>query len=363
WPCSSRRGPQPRSTGRPPRWEASRRRDENRGNNTRAWHRGAGLHAPVDPGSERLALGVPGAARGPRLLPRGLEPGLFGSVGALSGVAAGIPAAGRRARRHLGRRDLVASCFCERPESPLPTACRFRAEGRSLTQVPGLPLLRRDERAGAVCHRLRRDRPLELRVAGRGQPRRRRDPSGARGAAKRRCPMTRTEWSPELALPISEERDHIDGLPDALVTLVEYGDYECPYCGAAYPIVKEVQARMGDELRFVFRNFPITTSHPHAEHAAEAAEAAAAQGRFWEMHDYLYEHQRGLTDQDLHQYAEELGLDVDRFDSELAEHVHGPRVREDFMSGVRSGVNGTPTFYINGRRHDDSYDAQTLTAA
>ena len=175
--------------------------------------------------------------------------------------------------------------------------------------------------------------------------------------------MTRTEWSPELALPISEERDHIDGLPDALVTLVEYGDYECPYCGAAYPIVKEVQARMGDELRFVFRNFPITTSHPHAEHAAEAAEAAAAQGRFWEMHDYLYEHQRRLTDQDLHQYAEELGLDVDRFDSELAKHVHGPRVREDFMSGVRSGVNGTPTFYINGRRHDDSYDAQTLTAA
>ena len=169
--------------------------------------------------------------------------------------------------------------------------------------------------------------------------------------------MTRTEWSAELALPISEERDHIEGPADAPVTLVEYGDYECPYCGAAYPIVKEVQARMGETLRFVFRNFPITTSHPHAEHAAEAAEAAAAQGRFWQMHDYLYEHQRGLTDKDLHQYAEELGLDVDRFDSELAEHVHGPRVREDFMSGVRSGVNGTPTFYINGRRHDDSYDA------
>ena len=175
--------------------------------------------------------------------------------------------------------------------------------------------------------------------------------------------MTRTEWSAELALPISEERDHIEGPADAPVTLVEYGDYECPYCGAAYPIVKEVQARMGDKLRFVFRNFPITTSHPHAEHAAEAAEAAAAQGRFWEMHDYLYEHQRGLTDKDLHQYAEELGLDVDRFDRELAEHVHGPRVREDFMSGVRSGVNGTPTFYVNGRRHDDSYDLETLLTA
>jgi protein-disulfide isomerase len=175
--------------------------------------------------------------------------------------------------------------------------------------------------------------------------------------------MTRTEWSAELALPISEERDHIEGPADAPVTLVEYGDYECPYCGAAYPIVKEVQARMGDTLRFVFRNFPITTSHPHAEQAAEAAEAAAVQGRFWEMHDHLYEHQRGLTDPDLHQYAVELRLDVDRFDSELAEHVHEQRVREDFMSGVRSGVNGTPTFYINGKRHDDSYDAETLLAA
>jgi protein-disulfide isomerase len=175
--------------------------------------------------------------------------------------------------------------------------------------------------------------------------------------------MTRTEWSAELALPISEERDHIAGPAGAPVTLVEYGDYECPYCGAAYPIVKEVQARMGDTLRFVFRNFPITTSHPHAEQAAEAAEAAAVQGRFWQMHDHLYEHQRRLTDPDLHQYAEEVALDVDRFDSELAEHVHEQRVREDFMSGVRSGVNGTPTFYINGRRHDDSYDAETLLAA
>ena len=165
-----------------------------------------------------------------------------------------------------------------------------------------------------------------------------------------------------LAPPVSD-KDHAEGPADAPITLVEYGDYQCPHCGRAYPRVKALQKQFGNRLRFVFRNFPITTSHPHAEHAAEAAEAAAAQGRFWEMHDYLYEHQRGLTDQNLHQYAEDLGLDVDRFDSELAEHVHGPRVREDFMSGVRSGVNGTPTFYINGRRHDDSYDAQTLTAA
>jgi protein-disulfide isomerase len=162
---------------------------------------------------------------------------------------------------------------------------------------------------------------------------------------------------------VSEERDRIQGSPDAAVTLVEYGDYQCPYCGAAYPIVKEVQARMGDRLRFVFRNFPITTSHPHAEHAAEAAEAAAAQGRFWEMHDHLYEHQRQLTDADLHRYAEDLGLDAERFDNELAQHVHEQRVREDFMSGVRSGVNGTPTFYIDGKRHDASYDLEALLDA
>ena len=120
---------------------------------------------------------------------------------------------------------------------------------------------------------------------------------------------------------------------------------------------------MGERLRFVFRNFPITTSHPHAEQAAEAAEAAAAQGRFWEMHDLLYENQQRLRDEDLRGYAEQLGLDVERFDKELTEHVHAARVHEDFMSGVRSGVNGTPTFYINGVRHDDSYEPETLLAA
>ena len=147
------------------------------------------------------------------------------------------------------------------------------------------------------------------------------------------------------------------------MTLLEYGDYECPYCGAAYPIVREVQSRMGERLRFVFRNFPITTSHPHAEQAAEAAEGAAAQGKFWQMHDLLYENQRRLGDPDLRSYAETLGLDVEQFDRDLAEHVHAARVREDFMSGVRSGVNGTPGFYINGARHDDSYDVETLLAA
>jgi protein-disulfide isomerase len=175
--------------------------------------------------------------------------------------------------------------------------------------------------------------------------------------------MSTTQWQAELVLPVSDERDHIQGPPDAPVTLVEYGDYECPYCGAAYPIVKQVQERMGDRLRFVFRNFPITTSHPHAEQAAEAAEAAAARNRFWEMHDVLYENQRHLEDEDLRRYAEQVGLDVDVFGQDLAGHVHAARVREDFMSGVRSGVNGTPTFYVNGVRHDASYDLDTLQAA
>jgi protein-disulfide isomerase len=175
--------------------------------------------------------------------------------------------------------------------------------------------------------------------------------------------MSTTQWGAALTVPVSEDRDHIQGPADAPATLLEYGDYECPYCGAAYPIVKEVQARMGQRLRFVFRNFPISTSHPHAEQAAEAAEAAATQGRFWEMHDLLYENQRRLGDQDLRGYAGTLGLDVETFDEALAEHVHAARVREDFMSGVRSGVNGTPAFYINGARHDDSYDIETLHAA
>jgi protein-disulfide isomerase len=175
--------------------------------------------------------------------------------------------------------------------------------------------------------------------------------------------MSTTQWGAALTLPVTEDRDHIQGPPAAAVTLVEYGDYECPYCGAAYPIIKEVQSRLGERLRFVFRNFPITTSHPHAEQAAETAESAAAQGRFWQMHDLLYENQKRLRDPDLRGYAELLGLDVERFDKELAEHVHAARVREDFMSGVRSGVNGTPTFYINGARHDNAYDLATMLAA
>jgi len=164
-------------------------------------------------------------------------------------------------------------------------------------------------------------------------------------------------------VPVSVDRDHIQGRADAPVTLVEYGDYECPYCGAAYPVVKDIQAQMGDSLLFVFRNFPITSSHPHAEKAAEAAEAASAQGRFWEMHDHLYEHQQQLTGEDLHTHAQALGLDLKRFDQDLADNACAPRVREDFMSGVRSGVNGTPTFFIDGVRYDGSHDLDSLLAA
>lgn len=158
-------------------------------------------------------------------------------------------------------------------------------------------------------------------------------------------------------------RDHIEGSDKALVTLVEYGDYECPYCGAAYPIVKELQKRLGSRLRFVFRNFPLAQSHPHAVRAAEAAEAAAAQGRFWEMHDTLYENQHALEDRDLAHYADELGLEDARFRRELSGHLWMSRVREDFSDGVRSGVNGTPTFFINGFRHDGDFEFETMLVA
>lgn len=174
--------------------------------------------------------------------------------------------------------------------------------------------------------------------------------------------MASEDDSAKLALPVGD-RDHAEGLPDAPVTLVEYGDYECPHYGRAYPIVKEVQRRLGKQLRFVFRNFPLASLHPHAEHAAEAAECAATLGHFWEMHDALFEHQNSLDDRHLATCASAIGLDKARFEHDLSTHVHAPRVREDFLSGVRSGVNGTPTFFINGIRFEDSWDAETLTDA
>jgi len=143
-------------------------------------------------------------------------------------------------------------------------------------------------------------------------------------------------------------RDHIRGHRQSPITLLEYGDYQCPYCGAAYFVVEEVRRRMGDDLRFVFRHFPLSRIHPHAEKAAEAAEAAAAQGAFWPMHDLLFTHQDALEEDELVSYAAMLELDLVRFSEELTSGLYAARVRDDFMGGVRSGVAGTPTFFING---------------
>jgi protein-disulfide isomerase len=145
--------------------------------------------------------------------------------------------------------------------------------------------------------------------------------------------------------------------------LLEYGDYECPYCGAAHPVVKEIQKRLGKRLCFAFRNFPLINSHPHAERAAEAAEAAAAQGRFWEMHDLLYENQEALEDEDLARYASALGLDARRLMNEVRAGAQMDRIREDFRSGARHDVNGTPSFFINGLRYDGMADVEGLLEA
>lgn len=166
-----------------------------------------------------------------------------------------------------------------------------------------------------------------------------------------------------LLTPPVGPRDHLRGPTDAPLTLVEYGDFECPFCGRAYPELKRLVTDLAPRLRLVFRHFPLREQHPHAEHAAEIAEAAAVHGKFWEMHDLLYERQAALDDQHLLGYARELGLDPDEVRRDFAEHVHRARVREDFESGVRSGVSGTPMFFINGRRHDEPGDTETLAAA
>lgn len=170
----------------------------------------------------------------------------------------------------------------------------------------------------------------------------------------------------QLRPPVSE-KDHAQGPEDAPVTLVEYGDYECPHCARAYPIIKEVQERMGDRLRFVYRNLPLAEAHPHAQHAAEAAEWAGESGKFWEMHDTLFERRRDgpgwLDDDRLLGYANELGLDAADLERALAEERYRSRVRSDFISGVRSGANGTPTFFINGYRYDGAWDAANLLDA
>jgi protein-disulfide isomerase len=164
-------------------------------------------------------------------------------------------------------------------------------------------------------------------------------------------------------IPPVGERDHAAGAASAPLTLVEYGDFECPYCRQAFPIVKQVQQQLGSKLRFVFRHFPLTKVHAHAQHAAEAAEGAGAQGAFWQLHDRLFERQFALDDDHLIEYATELGLDGDRVRGALAAGTYRGKVRDDFRSGVQSGVNGTPTFFINGVRHQGAYDLDSLLAA
>src|SRR5262245_45261608 len=171
-----------------------------------------------------------------------------------------------------------------------------------------------------------------------------------------------TKRAPSMLLPVPG-RDHLQGPSEAPLALVEYGDYECPYCGAAFPIIKAVQERLGDQLCFAFRNFPLANSHPHALHAAQAAEAAGAQGRFWEMHDALFRNQEALEDADLARYAEALGLDGERLLSEVEAGVYLARVEEDFRSGARSGVNGTPTLFINGARFGGERTVEELIEA
>ena len=159
------------------------------------------------------------------------------------------------------------------------------------------------------------------------------------------------------------EQDHVQGSDDAKVTLVEYGDYECPHCGRAHPIVKRLQKQFGDSLRFVFRNFPLNEMHPLAEPAAEAAEFAATHGKFWEMHDGIFEHQSQLSVEFLSGLAKKNGMDPQALADALGSGAFEEHVKQDFMGGVRSGVNGTPTFFINGQRHDAAPDFESLSEA
>ena len=165
-----------------------------------------------------------------------------------------------------------------------------------------------------------------------------------------------------MTTPINVGTDHIRGSVNAPIVIVEYGDYECPYTGMAYPIVKEIMNRFGDDkIQFVFRNFPLNEIHPHAQHAAEAAEAAAAQDKFWQMHDYLFEHQKALDDNHLLQYAENVGLDVNKFKKQMSGHDYTHLIEESLKSGINSGVQGTPTFFVNGELYEDSWDLDTFS--
>jgi Na+/H+ antiporter NhaA len=167
----------------------------------------------------------------------------------------------------------------------------------------------------------------------------------------------------DLVVPVDPERDHVRGPAEAPVTLVEYGDYECPYCGRAEPVIRDLLIELGDELRYVFRHLPLTDVHPQAQGAAEAAEAAAAQDRFWQMHDLLFAHQDALDAGAVRRLAEQAGLDLDRFDADLDDRAYAARVATDTDSAADSGVAGTPTFFVNGQRHNGAFDIGSLRRA
>ena len=167
---------------------------------------------------------------------------------------------------------------------------------------------------------------------------------------------------PTLKNPVSSD-DHIQGDVNAPITLVEYGDYQCPYCAMAYPIVKRLQKYFGKQLRFVFRNFPLTEVHPFAEAAAETAEFAADHGKFWQMHDLLYENQDSFEIPFFMELANSLGLPEEELEEVIDDKTYEPKIRKDFLGGVRSGVNGTPTFFINGERHNGSFKYEDLLSA
>jgi protein-disulfide isomerase len=173
---------------------------------------------------------------------------------------------------------------------------------------------------------------------------------------------TNKDENVKLSLPVSE-RDHIQGLNTAAVTLIEYGDYECPYCAQAYLITKEIQERMGSKLRFVFRNYPLTKIRPNAYRVALAAETAAAQNKFWEMYDYLFKHGQVLTEDSLKATAAKLGLDIDKFNHEFHDGTYSTHLDEDIKSGSDSGVSKTPTFFINEDRYNGPWDLDSLLNA
>jgi protein-disulfide isomerase len=162
--------------------------------------------------------------------------------------------------------------------------------------------------------------------------------------------------------PLLKERDHILGSETAPINFVEYGDYQCPRCCQAHQMVKAICQQLDTQICFGFRHFPLSAIHPYAQYAAEVAEAASAQAHFWQVHDYLFEHQQRLGNGQLLRYVKQLGMDIDRFEREIAEHQYTERVHQDMVSGIQGGVNGTPTFFINGDRYDGAYDYDAILA-